>query len=118
LRTVQDFTSDPNAIADAFERLDSGSAAPSGRMLDAVEMAAKMFAGSKANSRRVLLIISESRDRGSKIKLDRAVELVQQVGIVVYAATYSTRKRKRLSVLLLKAGERIFHSSNRVGWTA
>jgi len=89
LHTVQDFTSDPNAIADAFDHLDSGSAAPSGRMLDAVEMAAKMFAGSKANSRRVLLIISESRDRGSKTKLDRAVELVQQEGIVVYAATYS-----------------------------
>jgi VWFA-related protein len=89
LHTIQDFTSNPNTIADAFDRLDSGSAAPSGRMLDAVEMAAKMFAGSKANSRRVLLIISESRDRGSKIKLDRAVELVQQEGVVVYAATYS-----------------------------
>jgi VWFA-related protein len=89
LHLVQEFTSDPAVIADAFTRLTAGSQALTARMLDAVELAAKMFAERKADSRRVLLIVSESRDRGSKLKLGRAVELAQQQGIVVYAATYS-----------------------------
>lgn len=89
LHTVQEFTSDPVVIADAFGMLRSGSAAPSGRMLDAVALAGKMFADRRPDSRRVLLIISESRDRGSRMKLDRAVQLAQQEGIAVYAATYS-----------------------------
>jgi VWFA-related protein len=89
LHLVQEFTSDPAAIAGAFTRLTAGSQSLTAKMLDAVELSGKMFAERKADSRRVLLIISESRDRGSKLKLDRAVQLVQQEGIVVYAATYS-----------------------------
>ena len=89
LHVVQDFTSDPGVIADAFTRLTAGSPEPSGRMLDAVELSARMFADRRNDSRRVLLIISESRDRGSHTKLDRAMQLTQQEGIVVYAATYS-----------------------------
>jgi len=89
LHIVQEFTSDPDAIADAFARVKSGSPEPSGRMLDGVELATKMFAEREPNRRRVLLIVSESRDRGSKLKLERAVQLVQQGGIEVYAATYS-----------------------------
>jgi VWFA-related protein len=89
LHLVQEFTSDPAVISDAFTRLTAGSQALTARMLDAVELAAKMFAERKPDSRRVLLIVSESRDRGSRLKLDRAVQLAQQEGIVVYAATYS-----------------------------
>jgi len=89
LHVVLDFTSDPAAISDAFARLTTGSPAPSGRMLDAVQLAAKMFADRRKDSRRVLLIISESRDRGSKTKFEGALQLAQQEGIVVYAATYS-----------------------------
>ena len=89
LHIVQDFTSDPDAIADAFARVKSGAPEPSGRMLDAVELAAKMFAEREPNRRRVLLIVSESRDRGSRLKIECAVQLVQQGGIEVYAATYS-----------------------------
>jgi VWFA-related protein len=89
LHTVQEFTSDPVVISDAFTSLTAGSQALTARMLDAVELASKMFAARKADSRRVLLLISESRDRGSKLTLDRAVELAQREGMVVYAATYS-----------------------------
>ncbi|MGA2183613.1 MAG: VWA domain-containing protein [Bryobacteraceae bacterium] len=89
LHLVQEFTSDPAVIADAFKRLTAGSQALTARMLDAVELSGRMFAERKPDSRRVLLIISESRDRGSRLKLDRAVQLAQQEGIVVYAATYS-----------------------------
>ena len=89
LHLVQEFTSDPDALVAAFKRLTPGAPEPSGRMLDAVELAVKMFAEREPNRRRVLLIVSESRDRGSRLKIERAVQLVQQGGIEVYAATYS-----------------------------
>ncbi len=43
------------------------------------------------SSRRVLLILSESRDRGSKMKLAPAIEMAQRAGVTVYPATYSTQ---------------------------
>ena len=43
------------------------------------------------NNRRVMLILSESRDRGSKEKLSDAIELAQRAGVVVYPATYSVQ---------------------------
>jgi VWFA-related protein len=41
-------------------------------------------------NRRVMLIISESRDRGSTANLKTAIEMAQRGGVVIYAATYST----------------------------
>jgi hypothetical protein len=63
LHVVREFNGDANAIADAFARLTAGAAEPGGRMLDAVALSAKMFADREPDSRRVLLIISESRYR-------------------------------------------------------
>jgi VWFA-related protein len=39
--------------------------------------------------RRVMLVLGESRDRGSKMKLPQAIELVQRAGVIMYMATYS-----------------------------
>lgn len=89
IQLIQDFTSDPGVLADAFDRLKPGSSDSTARMLDAVERAAGILAGRRPDGRRVLLLISESRDRGSKTKLDAAVQTVQRDGIAVYAATYS-----------------------------
>ena len=41
------------------------------------------------NARRVLLLISESRDRGSEAALDVVTVAAQSAGVTVYAATYS-----------------------------
>jgi VWFA-related protein len=89
IHPIQDFTSDGGLLIDAFDSLRAGSSEKQGRMLDAVAQAATMLAGRRPDGRRVLLLISESKDRGSKTKLDAAVRMVQQQGITVYAATYS-----------------------------
>ncbi len=86
---IQDFTSDAGVLVDAFDSLKGRSSGSRARMLDAVELAARMLAARRPDGRRVLLLISESRDRGSRTKLDVAVNTVQQEGITVYAATYS-----------------------------
>lgn len=52
LRTLLEFTSDANAVEGCFRRLGAYAKATSGRMLDAVRMAAKMWEGRRAEERR------------------------------------------------------------------
>lgn len=90
LRLRTDFTADSGAIKSAFEGTRSRSIRTA-RLIDAVAEGVRMLDTRAANHRRVLLILSESRDRGSKTKLAAAVEAAQRAGVVVYAATYSVQ---------------------------
>jgi VWFA-related protein len=72
IRWIQDFTSVPGALDRAFPQirpLTSPGEDKEARMLDAVQEAVERL-GTRANARRVLLLISESRDRGSETALD------------------------------------------------
>jgi VWFA-related protein len=60
-------------------------------MLDAVHESIERLQ-QRSNSRRVLLLISESRDRGSETALDQVAVAAQTAGVTVYAATYSAFK--------------------------
>jgi hypothetical protein len=60
-------------------------------MLDAVQSAVEHLRR-RPNARRVLLLISESRDRGSEAALDVVITAAQSQGVTVYAATYSAFK--------------------------
>ena len=84
---LQECTRDGDALSRAFSKL-----APAGhisaRMLDAVNESVKKLA-QRPNSRRVLLLISESRDRGSETELQPAAVAAQAAGVTVYAASYS-----------------------------
>ena len=84
---LQPFTRDPDNISRGLGRLQSGG--NGGRMIDAVAEAVRMLAARPPNRRRVLLLIGESRDRGSKTKLEEAVTLTQRENVAVYALTYS-----------------------------
>jgi VWFA-related protein len=87
LHWVQDFTSDSDSLSKAFAtmRTTSGKTA---HMLDAVTEAVKRL-GNRQNSRRVLVLVSESRDRGSSTRQAQAVEAAQRSGVAVYALSYS-----------------------------
>lgn len=86
----QDCTSDSDALARAFLRLQ-----PEGekraRMLDAVYEAIERLR-TRPNVRRVVLVISESRDRGSETSLDTVLFAAQAAGVTIYAAPYSAFK--------------------------
>ncbi len=85
-----DFTSNADAIQKALRSLEAPgtpAAKTHARMLDTVVDAADLMKDRKG--RRVLLLISETKDRGSQAHLDQAVQAVEREGIEVFAATYS-----------------------------
>jgi len=88
VRLLQNFTTDSTKIRSAVQKV-RGRSATVGRMLDAVAEAARMLAEQPQNRRRILVVIGEARDRGSKTKLDEAIEQIERAGVVVYPATYS-----------------------------
>jgi VWFA-related protein len=83
-----DFTSDSDAIQKTIRKIDTGDLKQA-RMLDAVVDVADAMKERKG--RRVLLLISETKDRGSHAKLEDAIQAVERTGIEVFAATYSAQ---------------------------
>ncbi len=88
IRNIQEFTGDASKIRDAFRNIHGRSGA-SARMLDAVVEGVGMLGELPKNHRRILIVLSEARDRSSKTKLADAIERVQRANTVVYPATYS-----------------------------
>src|SRR5579863_3195793 len=86
VKWLQDFTSDEDKIRDAVKKLQPAWA-DQARMLDAIAAVAERM--SQRQGRKVLLLISESRDRGSETKFPQAVEAVARQGIEVFGAHYS-----------------------------
>ena len=83
----QDCTSDADELALAFTRLRPG-VGKSARMLDGAYEAIERLR-ERVNVRRVLLLISESRDRGSDIAMEAVVVAAQTAGVTVYSMTFS-----------------------------
>ena len=90
VRLIQDFTRDSSNLVRAFESIN-GRTIKSGKMLDAVIEGARMLQKTPESSRRMILILGESRDRGSKAKLEQAIEAVQRANVTMYPVTYSAQ---------------------------
>jgi hypothetical protein len=58
-----------------------------GRMLDAVANAMDLLASKQGSARSVILIIGESQDRGSEMKLQGLLPPLQRSGITVSIAS-------------------------------
>jgi VWFA-related protein len=86
MKWLQDFTSDPELIQTSVNNLHAGSEKQA-RMFDAVIEAAIRMKDRKG--RKVVLLISESRDRGSEARLADAIETIEREGVEVFAAPYS-----------------------------
>jgi VWFA-related protein len=84
---LQDFTSDERRIQAAVENLNVGLTLNDARMLDAAAVVARHM--EPRPGRKMLLLISESRDRGSETSLEQALEAVERQGIQVFGAHYS-----------------------------
>lgn len=88
VRVMQDFTGDQTKIRVALEKIEP-RVIRAGKMIEAVAEAVRMLDTRPQNSRRILLILSESRDRRSKMKLADAIMMAQRAGVLIYPATYS-----------------------------
>jgi VWFA-related protein len=87
----QEFTSNGSKIRQAFENIRPGTIKQA-HMFDAMLEAVKLLESRPENNRRILFLLSESRDRGSRAKLPDVIERVQRAGITVYPITYSIQK--------------------------
>jgi VWFA-related protein len=86
-RLAQPFTFDALAVKQAIAglRADGSSA----KMIDSIMEAIEALESRPANRRRIILIIGESKDRGSKTKLEDALTRAQRSNVLIYSLTYS-----------------------------
>lgn len=85
---VQNFTDDISIAADKLDELSPGD--DGAAILDAVSYSAKLLNLRPANGRRVLILISETRDQGSHIA--KIANVVQEIGLsntLVYSLAFS-----------------------------
>jgi VWFA-related protein len=83
----QDFTRDPDPLTHSLRMLRPGNANASA--LDALEEALRMLEKRPPNQRRIVLMISETRDRGSKAKIADVARHAQRANATIYWLGYS-----------------------------
>ncbi|MBM3776242.1 MAG: VWA domain-containing protein, partial [Acidobacteria bacterium] len=87
IREVQGFTSDPEKISKALREITPGST--SSRMVDAVTQGVRMLRGRAPNRRRVMLLISETRDKASEGRVREALIAAQLANVNIYSVNIS-----------------------------
>jgi VWFA-related protein len=87
VRTMQQFTSNPDLITQAVKKIEPGS--DSNRMIDAVVEGARMLDKQPTNRRRIMLVIGETRDLASESRAREALIDLQLSNIVFYAVDMS-----------------------------
>jgi VWFA-related protein len=90
VKIAQDFTQDSDKIAKAMKDLKAG--ADQTHLSDAVARAMFLLQQRPRERRKVIIIISEARDQGSKNKFGLVLRSAQQLGISVYTVGLSTLK--------------------------
>jgi VWFA-related protein len=83
VRVMQDWTRDGDAITKALNKINAGSTTSA--MVDAVIEAARMLRRRPANHRKVILLIAETRDKGSEGKTRQALLDLQFGNIVLFS---------------------------------
>ena len=109
IRLWQDFTHSTDEFTLRMRKIepDSGSRTAA-RMNDAILAAVKILSD-RSKYRRVLVVIGESRDRGSEAQLEEAVTKAQSANVTIYPVNYSVYKTSFTS-----RGDERFESGRRV----
>lgn len=87
VKLTRDFTSDESLIDADLSNLQPGD--DGARILDAIDYSVDLLKKEPDGRQRVLLLISETRDHGSAIKIEDAVAAVGQSNSVMYALAFS-----------------------------
>ena len=82
IRIMQEFTKEGDKISAALKKINPGSS--SSRLNDAVLEAARMLRHTPKDQRRVILLIAETRDKGSEAKAKEVLTEMQFQNISVY----------------------------------
>ena len=87
IQTLTDFTSDPDQISKSLKKLKSGSS--TSRLNDAAIEGINLLRKRPETRRKVLLLISESRDNGSELKPREVLSAAEFANVVTYAIDIS-----------------------------
>ena len=82
LRVMQDFTSDPDKIKVAIDKINAGNS--SSRMIDTVDRAVFMLRNRPKDNRKIVLLVSETRDQASEGRVRESLIDAQLSNVVVY----------------------------------
>ncbi len=98
VQAVENFTSNQNAVEGALRSLQPGD--DGAAILDAVNYSVRLLDGVPKNRKRVLLLISETRDHGShSASIDDVIKAIGNSNTVVYTLAFSPSKSNILDTL-------------------
>jgi len=89
IRTLQDFTSDPDKITAAVKKISPYGGSTANRMIDAAEEATRLLKSRPGNRRRIILMIGETRDLGSEARGRETLVNMQFANVQYYAVDMS-----------------------------
>lgn len=88
INVLQDFTSEPGKVSEAFQKMKPGGW--NNRVNDAAMHAMNMLRRRPENRRRVLLLISETRDRSSEARVRDILTSAEFANVTIYSVNVST----------------------------
>ncbi len=88
IQVMQDFTNETEKVSEAMKRIVPGS--NNHRLVDVVMDSIRMLKNRPVDRRRVLLLISEKRDKGSEGRLREALTAGQFANVAIYSLDIST----------------------------
>lgn len=90
---VQDFTSDPAQVADGFAKIEPCREQKNNVTLDAVKYASQLLSDKPlANTRRVIVLVSETRDHGSGTSSSDVIAQLGKSNTIVESISYGPAK--------------------------
>jgi VWFA-related protein len=87
IEVIQPFTSDGDQLTTAISKINPGSS--TSRMIDAVSHATQMLRRLPRNRQRVILLLGETRDVASELRLRTALMDIQVANVTFYAVDMS-----------------------------
>ena len=87
LRVLQDFTSDTDKIKAAVDKISAGNS--SNRIIDAVDQSVYMLRHRPKENRKIVLLVSETRDQASEGRLKQTLMDANFANVVVYTVDIS-----------------------------
>jgi hypothetical protein len=95
-KLIRDFTSDTEAAARAIHALVAGEGGHRGAaILDSLDLSIGLLRGQPSQFRRAILLISETLDTGSHLKMDAALRAISDTNTTIYAVAFSSSKEYR-----------------------
>jgi VWFA-related protein len=87
IQKLQDFTSDPDKIQEALKKIKPGSS--TSVLTDTVVEATRMLRNRPGNRRKVVLLIAETRDKGSALRPREALSNLEIANVMLYSVNMS-----------------------------